>query len=89
MTDAATTVFLRLPAAAAAACGFGRMGSLLTLAVLAQLALATGAQAAPPATLVATPAAPSIARDAAAETVQRIDDYAAAKEAAQIGRAHV
>ena len=44
--------------------------------------VATGAQAAPPATLVATPAAPSIARDAAAETVQRIDDYAAAKEAA-------
>ena len=41
------------------------------------------AQAAPPAALVATPAPPAFARDAAVGEVQRFDDYSAATAAAR------
>ncbi|MFM9194698.1 MAG: hypothetical protein ACKOWG_02940 [Planctomycetia bacterium] len=82
MTTPATTSTAPLPAAAPGAGWFGRIAGLSSV-----LAIATGIQAAPPAEFVATPSAPSVVRDSAAGAVQRIDDYAAAKEAARQTRA--
>ena len=65
----------------------GRLCRRLIASGIATLAVAAAAQAAPPASLVATPAPPSLARHAADFAVQRIDGYAAATEAARQSQA--
>ena len=56
---------------------------LLLAAVVGPLALSGVAQAAPPGSLVATPAPPTFTGEATGGAVQRIDDYAAATAAAR------
>jgi hypothetical protein len=77
-TTPATTSIAPLAAVARGAGWCGRIGGLMSV-----LAIATGIQAAPPTEFVATPSSPSVAPEPAAGAVQRIDDYAAAKEAAR------
>ena len=66
---------------------WGRFSFRLSVLVIGPLAITAAIQAAPPAALVATPAPQSFTRDAAGEAVQRIDDYAAATEAARQSQA--
>ena len=61
----------------------GRRCHWLLASGFGALAIAATAHAAPPAALVATPAPPSFGRDLDGGAVQRIDDYATAKEAAR------
>lgn len=65
----------------------GRLCHWLIASAIGSVAIAAATQAAPPTALVATPAPPSFARDAIGGAVQRIDDYAAATEAARQSQA--
>jgi len=81
------TTFQRNPAPTRPGRFAVRLSGAVIGMVIGPLVITAAAQAAPPAALVATPAPPAFARDAAGEAVQRIDDYAAATEAARQSQA--
>ena len=87
MTIHATTLPASLPATTTVLGWFGRSCCRLPSLVIGPLVIATGTHAAPPVEFAATPAPPAFAAESAGGPVQRVDDYAAATEAARQAQA--
>jgi len=87
MTINTCTVLTHIPEHASLSQRSAHLCRWLMASAISLVPISSASQAAPPATLAATPAPPSFIRNAAEGPVQRIDDYAAATEAARQSQA--
>ena len=87
MTINTCTVLTHIPKPASLSQRSAHLCRWLMASAISLVPISSASQAAPPATLAATPAPPSFTRNAAEGPVQRLDDYAAATEAARQSQA--